>query len=152
MNGSAGRRACASILGVALLCACHSPAAVREPRSADLPAFLLGDFMDDYGGRFTISATEWVQHPTNRYRIVKWNVSAQYLIAQNDAANASAPGLWTRIDWLQLPARAPYTWGFCFTAYEARSATEAEVTTSAQRDTPRTGCNGFPFSRMRSAR
>ena len=131
--------------------------ACSAPRSQPMPAvapdtLVLGEFQDDYGGRHTVSATEWVQHPRANYRIVSWRPDAQYLIAQNDQANASDPGLWTRIDWLRLSGMPPYEWGFCFSAYKAPTAAAAESTMVAKRDTPRTGCNGFPFSRMKRVR
>ena len=77
----------------------------------------------------------------------RWD--GQTLIAQNDSANAYAPGLWTRIDWVRLDGMAPYTWAFCLTAYDAPTRAAAEATPPADRATPRTGCNGYPFSRMR---
>lgn len=110
---------------------------------------LLGDFVDDYGNRFAISASTWTQLPHGRLRVVKWNEAGQYLVAQNDPSNRSAPGLWTRIDWVMLTDMAPFAWAFCLSAYEAPTAAAAESTTVARRETPRTGCNGYPFSRMR---
>ncbi len=83
--------------------------------------------------------------------MVEWHPHAQYLVAQNDASNASDAGLWTRIDWIALPDMAPYAWGFCLSAYAAPTQVDAERTTIARRDDPRTGCNGYPFSRMRRA-
>lgn len=73
----------------------------------------------------------------------------RYLIAWNDSSNATAPGLWTRIDWIPLSGMPPYAWAFCLSAYEAPSRAAAEATAIARPDTPRTGCNGYPFSRMR---
>ena len=113
------------------------------------PLLLLGEFEDDYGIHYSISEREWHQHPESRYRVVRWQSDAQYLIAQNDAANPSDAGLWTRIDWIELSEMPPYQWAFCLSAYAAPTATEAERAIIAQRDTPRTGCNGHPFSRMR---
>lgn len=113
------------------------------------PRELLGAFEDDYGSSFQISDTEWVHLPNARHRIVSWVPEKQYLIAQNDKVNKSAPGLWTRIDWILLPGMAPYTWAFCLSAYEAPTREAAEATTIARQDAPRNGCNGFPFSRMR---
>lgn len=113
------------------------------------PLFLLGNFEDDYGARFTISAADFFQRSRNHYRIVRWDVANQFFIAQNDSANASNPNKWTRIDWLKLEGMPPYEWAFCFTAYKAATRLEAEATAAAQREAPRTGCNGFPFSRMK---
>jgi hypothetical protein len=130
------------ILGLAMVAAC----APQAP-----PASLMGDFVDDYGNRFAISRTEWTQLPHGRLHIRAWNVGEQYLIAQNDSANGSAPGKWTRIDWVTLDSMPPYGWAFCLSAYEAPTRGAAESTQVAKRETPRTGCNGFPFSRMRRA-
>lgn len=115
------------------------------------PALLLGDFIDDYGIAHRISADEWRQLPNARYRIVRWNADGQYLIARNDERNPADPGRWTRIDWLALPGMPPYAWAFCLSAYAAETQAEAERTAIARRDTPKTGCNGYPFSRMRRA-
>ena len=37
------------------------------------------------------------------------------------------------------------------TAYEAPTADSAEATRTARPETPRTGCNGYPYSRMKRA-
>ena len=81
--------------------------------------------------------------------MVRWDAAGQYLIARNDSTNSHAPGKWTRIDWVELPGMAPYTWAFCLTAYDAPTQAAAEATPPAVRETPRTGCGGYPFSRMR---
>lgn len=127
-------------------CVANYPGSATAERA---PPMLLGEFVDDYGGRFTITVSEWLQHPANRYRVVRWNEANEYLIAQNGATNSSAPNLWTRIDWMQLSNMAPYEWAFCLSSYDAPTAAAAEATEVARRETPRTGCNGFPFSRMR---
>ena len=113
------------------------------------PTELLGDFSDDYGSSYLVTADAFQQDARATYRVVAWHVDSQYLIAQNDSSNRSAPNRWTRIDWLTLRGMAPYTWGFCLSAYDAATQREAEAARVAQRESPRTGCNGFPFTRMR---
>jgi hypothetical protein len=131
---------CAAVCVVALAAAQDSP-----------PAFMLGTFRDDYGGTHVVSADWWQQggyrDSADRYRIVKWSAAGRYLIAQNAATNASASDKWTRIDWVPLDGMAPWTWAFCFTAYDAPTRDAAEAATADQAN-PRTGCNGYPFSRM----
>ena len=133
---------------VFLLACSPGPVSVPGPAGAPDPS-ILGEFVDDYGSRFSITAERWTQHPRSRYHIVRWNAKARYLIARNDADNPSAGNLWTRIDWMQLPGMAPFTWGFCLSAYDAPTAEAAESSRAANREIPRTGCNGFPFSRMK---
>ena len=113
------------------------------------PPFVLGTFEDDYGIAYTVSPRLWHQRPDARYHVVRWNAEAQYLIARNDAGNPTDGGRWARIDWVALHDMAPYTWAFCLTTYDAPTAAAAEAIPPAQRDTPRTGCGGYPFSRMR---
>lgn len=113
------------------------------------PPLLLGLFDDDYSGHFSISATQFIQLPRGRFNIVEWHATEQFFIAQNDSLNRSDPNKWTRIDWLPLTGMEPYTWAFCFSAYKANTRAEALAATTAKRDTPRTGCNGFPFTRMK---
>ena len=50
-----------------------------------------------------------------------------------------------------LEGMPPYRWGYCYSTWTAASAAVAETVSVARRDTPRTGCNGFPFSRMKPA-
>lgn len=131
-------------------------AAANKPKSAvckssteTIPAALKGNFTDDYGIRYTINDSLWMQHPRSRFHIIKWNVKDQYLIAKNDDANPGEGGLYTRIDYMQFTGMAPYQWGFCLTAYNAKTDAIAEATAQADRQHPKTGCNGFPFSRMK---
>jgi hypothetical protein len=129
-------------------CVVVAAALATQPDSA-VPELLRGRFVDDYGIRHVITDTSWALGGRDRYHIVAAFDSAQYLIAWNDSANASDPGKWARIDWLRLSGMPPYEWAFCLTAYQAGSRAEAEATPAADRVHPRTGCNGFPFSRMR---
>ncbi len=108
-----------------------------------------GTFVDDYNVTNRIAEDTWHQLPGERYHIVSWQLEAGFLIAQNDTSNTADGGLWTRIDWVRLNDMEPYTWAYCLSAYDAPSAAAAESTRVAQPDTPRTGCNGFPYSRMR---
>lgn len=125
-----------------------SPSTSTTAVTGTPPAMLLGRFVDDYRGRPEITADRWVQDANTVYLPVEWNVDGQYLIARNADDNLTAPGAWTRIDWMPLDDMAPYRWAYCLTAYDAPTRDSAERTSAANRATPRTGCNGFPFSRM----
>jgi hypothetical protein len=124
----------------------------REPAAANpttAPADLLGTFEDDYGIRYTISPSSWRQGSGIEYHVVAWNPAGRSLIARNDEDNPSSGGRWTRIDWVWLEDMAPWTWAYCLTVYDAATRDAAESAPAADRASPRTGCNGFPFSRMR---
>ncbi len=122
--------------------------ATNKPAASVPPAELLGAFEDDYGIAYTLTGAAWTQHPGTVYHVAAWHPEDGYLIARNDSANANG-GLWTRIDWIALDGMEPYTWAFCLSTYDAPTAEAAENTRTARRDMPRTGCNGYPFSRMK---
>ena len=121
----------------------------RGPAAAPAPPDLLGAFEDDYGIRYDIDAERWHQHPGTIYHVVRWDSAGQFLIARNDSGNPGDGGKWTRIDWLRLDDMPPWRWAYCLTVWDAASETAALHTDPADRSNPRTGCGGFPFSRMR---
>ena len=135
------------LLVCAALAGCAPRAALSPAQVRVHPADLLGAFVDDYDNAYAITPETWTQLPHGRFHIVHRDDGT--LIARNDSANTHAPGLWTRIDWVRLDGMAPHTWAFCLTAYQAPTRAAAEATPAADRATPRTGCNGYPFSRMR---
>ena len=114
-----------------------------------IPSVMLGNFIDDYNIHYNISDSLWMQYPDTKYHILKWNVIDQYIIARNDTGNSGDGGLYTRIDYMPFENMKPYLWGYCFTVYNAKSDHEAEATASADRQNPKKGCSGFPFSRMK---
>jgi len=132
-----------------LLLLLMSLAMVTNHGDETIPLELKGNFLDDYGVRYTINDSLWIQHPRTKFRIIKWNTREQYLIARNDKQNPGEGGLYTRIDYMQFKNMEPYKWGFCLTAYDAQTDSIAEATAAADRMNPKKGCNGFPFSRMK---
>jgi hypothetical protein len=140
---------CCLLLGALAPAVTAAQQAGSVPRdSAGPPALLTGTFVDDYDSRYTITREHWTHGTRSRYHVLKWNVAGQYLIARNDENNPGDQGLFTRIDWMPLEM-PPFTWAFCMTAFSAPTADSAEKTLPAKRETPRTGCGGFPFSRMK---
>ena len=119
-------------------------------KTEKVPDFITGSFEDDYEIEYEISKDLWFQKPDARFHIVEWNVEEQYLIARNDSTNPSEQGLYTRFDWMKFENMLPYRWGFCMTTYNANSIKEAKSISPPDRDKPKEGCNGFPFSRMRN--
>lgn len=118
-------------------------------RSNDVSGELLGNFMDDYGIRYSITDSLWTQHPSSKYHILRWNVKEQYIIARNDDKNPGDKGLYTRIDYMKFTNMEPFLWGFCLSAFNAKTDSLAEASGHADRENPKKGCNGFPFSRMK---
>ena len=114
-----------------------------------IPAFVLGNFMDDYGIRYNITDSLWTQKPGIKYHIISWNIKEQYIIARNDDKNPSEQGLYSRIDYMPFNNMQPFLWGFCLTIYNAKTDSIAEFSKKADRDNPRKGCGGYPFSRMK---
>jgi hypothetical protein len=115
------------------------------------PALVLGGFKDDYNTTHSITATRWVHGSAATYEIVEWNAEQKFFIAKNGPANPSDPGKWSRVDWVEITSNAGqvnYEWAYCMSAYDAPTEQAARAVTTAKRDTPRTGCNGFPFTRM----
>lgn len=118
--------------------------------SAAPPAWMLGVFEDDYQSRHTITADSWAQDRYATYHVVLWNAEGQYLVARNDAGNREDGGKWTRIDWMRLEGMPPYEWAYCISTWNAATQGDAEAaSTVARRETPRTGCGGHPFTRMK---
>jgi hypothetical protein len=120
-----------------------------RPVKKSLPAFMNGTFEDDYGIKYTINDTLWIQHPNAKYHIINCDTSKQYLLVQNDEANKTDGGLFTRIDYMNFTGMEPFGWGFCLTIYNANTLEKAKTTIIADRRNPKTGCSGFPFSRMK---
>lgn len=144
------RRWAPLLLALVTLAACRATSrATVAAASAGPPAELLGAFLDDYGNAFAVSRARFDQLPSARFHIVEWHPDERFFIARNDAANPSDAGAWTRIDWLPLEGMPPYTWAFCMTAFKAPSRDAARAAAPPDRSVPRTGCNGYPFSRMR---
>jgi hypothetical protein len=125
--------------------------AIAPTADAQPPDALRGTFEDDYGSRYELSAERFVHGTRSVYHIVEWHVAERFFVAQNAAENPSDGGLWTRIDWLTFTDQGPFGWGYCFTTYRAATREAARDTPPADRRAPRSGCNGFPFSRMRRA-
>lgn len=117
-----------------------------------LPPALVGAFVDDYGNTYTVSQAEWRQGSAV-YHLIKYDARGRYLVAHNAPENRSDPDKYSRIDLVMLDGGTEgWTWGFCLSAWKAATPEEAEAAAPADPRTPRTGCHGFPFSRMKRAR
>ena len=114
------------------------------------PPIVLGTFEDDYGLRFEITPESWSQEPGATLVVGEWLDEVGSILARADPdGSSSSAGLWTRIDWVALDGMSPWLWGFCLAVWDAPTREAALAAPAADRDHPRTGCNGHPFSRMR---
>lgn len=114
-----------------------------------------GEYEDDYGYEYVISARTWTGPGASTYRIVEWNGVEQFLIAAQQptsTATSSQPVTWVRLDWMPFEDMPPYTWGYCMGTYDAPTPQAARSGHPPDRSKPRTGCNGFPFTRMQPRR
>lgn len=139
------------LIQLLILASCKTPAKTFTDQVTAILPTVIGNFMDDYGIRYSISDTLWVQHPNVKYHIIQWNKREQYLIAMNDKNNPSEAGLYIRIDYMVFQNMEPFMWGFCLTVYNATTEKEAMMKSQADRQNPKKGCGGFPFSRMKKA-
>lgn len=110
----------------------------------NLPSALIGNFIDDYNIEYSISDSVWIQYPDFEMNIIMIDTTEMYIIGY-DTADSS----YTRIDYMSFEHMGDYKWGFCYTAYDKKEYSETLVVDSVNRKTPKTGCSGFPFSRMK---
>jgi len=114
-----------------------------------IPTALRGTFIDDYGTRHTIDDSLWVHGSVNRYHLVEWHPGAHSVITRSGPADAAAGGGFGRIDWLTLAGTDGWEWAFCIVAWDVPSVAAARAVTVADTSHPRSGCGGYPFTRMR---
>jgi hypothetical protein len=146
------RRFFAALILLSLLVNCKTAGKNSKTKTAvNIPAVFTGNFTDDYGIRYSISDSVWVQHPGIKYYLLQYDSTGQYFIAKNANTNPSEGGLYTRIDVMQFSNMAPWQWGFCLAEYKAKTIEEAISRQTADRGNPRKGCNGYPFSRMKTS-
>ncbi|HRD58428.1 MAG TPA: hypothetical protein PK504_10280 [Ferruginibacter sp.] len=142
---------CSICLGISLQ-NCSAPSSALTNNKVLTDTSLLGNFTDDYDIQYTVTKNSFIQHPGAKYNLILYNKKEQYLIAQNDKDNISGAGLFSRIDIIQFSNMEPWRWGFCLTAYKAPDKETATNTPAADRQNPKKGCAGYPFSRMKRAK
>lgn len=120
-----------------------------QNETSSIPDFLLGSFEDDYGVSYSISDSLFVMEDHTRIHILEWNLKEQFFVGKNDSQNIYDPLFYSRIDWMEFEDMDDFKWGFCMSAYNEISLDSAKAVNSANRNTPRTGCGGYPFSRMK---
>ena len=127
-----------------------SAACSPNAHNKKLPAFMIGQFEDDYGIQYQIDQGTFVLLPNDKFHIIRVDTIQRYLILHNDSLNAFAPSLYSRIDYQTLKNMAPFQWAFCFSNYEEESYIDALSKQNKSKSDLMKGCNEFPFSRMKS--
>jgi hypothetical protein len=107
---------------------------------------IIGAYTDSYGGAHTITNDTWTQ-AYGTYHITQFDNADRYVIAENDAANGYAAGLWSRFDWFVDGDSGLW---YCQTSYDAATEDDALGTPRADdSDIATTGCGGtFPWSSL----
>lgn len=113
------------------------------------PPGLTGNFIDDYGITYTVTDSLFIQAPGIRYHIIRWDTAQQFFIAYQVPKKTPDSLVYTRIDYMRFTGMQPWLWGYCFTTYTAKNEEEALNQPAADRQNPKKGCNGYPFSRMK---
>ena len=132
-----------------MLCSYVACSSSPENNSLLIPDFITGDFEDDYGITYSISDSVFEMGDHTKIYILDWDLEEQFFVGQNDSSNIYDPLLYSRIDWMKFEQTGEFEWGFCMSAYNETTFDSTKSVESVNREAPKTGCNGYPFSRMR---
>lgn len=113
------------------------------------PDLMKGTWLDDYEINYKIEDQTWEMGSEIIFHVLEWNEDKNFIIVKNDEGNAYNADQYSRIDYILFNDMKPYEWGFCLTAYDQKTADDARNTPPANGKNPKSGCNGFPFSRMK---
>lgn len=107
---------------------------------------IAGVYVDAYGTTHAIDAATWAMasaYGDSAFHVSRWDNDADYLLAENDAANAWSAELWSRFDWIEVDGHL----FFCQTAYDAADEETAGATPRANDTDPAGGgCGGFAWT------
>jgi len=106
---------------------------------------LNGDFVDGDGEPHSINPFAWaIGTAPSLFHIEEYSNDDDCAIAQNDSANGSAPGLYSKFEWT---TDADGVWFYCHSTFEATSIDDAKGAT-ADREDLLTGCNTNPWTSL----
>ena len=103
-----------------------------------------GSWIDDWGSFHDITDSQWLIDDS-LFHIESIDVSSEFLVAQNDAANKWNPEKWSRFDWTFNDDGDLF---YCQIAFSANSQQEAQAANTADRTDLTTGCSGFGWSKL----
>lgn len=109
---------------------------------------ITGNYVDDFDVRHAITDETWTvgrDDMASVFHIRTVYNGAMYLIAENDAANDFAEGLWSRFEWADVNGEL---W-FCQAPFNAPTAEAAAAAERPDRSDPTAGgCAMFPWSKL----
>lgn len=111
-----------------------------------LVADFSGDYEDDFGYTFSLNSYRWTNGSGSFFSISQYDEQLGWIVAQNDSSNSWSPNLWSKFD---LTSDTDGEMYFCQSTYDAMDEQTALDALSAATDNLTTGCNGFPWSKMR---
>jgi len=132
-----------------LLAGCDRELDLNYVAKSSPPSWLMGEFQDDYDITYSISDSLWHQLPLPPYRVQEWLENESAVLLRNQASDSSE-STWLRIDWMQLEEMPPWEWAFCISRWDAAGREALFDDLNVNRAKPRSGCSGYPFSRMRT--
>ena len=104
---------------------------------------IIGSYVDDYDSTHDVTQTLWTMD-SSVFHITQFDNEADFLVAQNDAANEWNAELWSRFDWTFDGSDLYY----CQIAYDAADEATAAANTSADQADLTTGCAGFAWTKL----
>jgi hypothetical protein len=141
----------ASLLAIAAAAGCQGDASSSgklQESSPPPPLAIIGTYTDEFGTQQDITATQWKASDsfgTSTFAILSYDNAASFLIAQNGAANAFFPNLYSRFDWTTFNSDL-YV---CQTVYNGASVALAQAGVADRANPSAGGCdatNNFPWT------
>ena len=106
---------------------------------------LNGDFVDGNGAPHSINPFTWALGTApSLFHVLEYSNDDDYALAQNDPANATYGGLYSKLEWT---TNADGEWFYCHSTPDAMSIDDAKAVT-ADRDDLLTGCNANPWTSL----
>lgn len=106
---------------------------------------ILGSYSDSWGGVQTINEDTWADGYGALFHISQFDNEANFLIAQNDAANEYSPELWSKFQWTTDENGGLF---YCQSMFDAASEEDA-MGANADASDLASGCSGFGWTEIR---
>lgn len=109
---------------------------------------IVGDYVDQWGNAVEITSQSITLAGMGRYNVAEFDNNANWVVAENDAANEYFPGMWSRFDWTEHGGDLY----LCQIAYADESLEAAKDTEAPDATDPASaGCGGFGWTLLAPA-